>query len=360
MTADLLTDLRTRPRPRRRRLRRGAAPALVLALVGGAAACAQESGDTVTQVDVEKEGDQSQFSATAAYLSTVAEQSAAEPYRIEMDFAIDAAGEHLDVDNMMTGEIDGEQASMHVDMSSFFDQIPGGSLGVDADQMTMDMVTDGSVLYVKAPMFGALAEMAGRGGGAGAGEDLGPLADLAVVADQWGSIDPSALGDDASIGDVVGQAGAQGADPRQFLDLVSEATDPHELGDDVIKSERVQGLGATVTFGEMLAAQGRDVDEFVEQTTGGEALPQAMVDQLLQTEVPVEVWVDGDDHVRRVSLDLDLGALLSSAGVDDAEMEFSYTLTMDFFDYRADDIAIEVPEAAVDVTDAYGALLAAG
>ncbi len=356
MTADLLTDGRARARARTRRLRRGAAPALVLALVGGASACAQESGDTVTQTKVEKDGGQSQFSATAAYLSTIAEESAAEPYRIEMDFAIDAAGEHLDVDNMMTGEIDGEQASFHLDMASLLGDMPGVG-GIDADQMTMDMVTDGSLLYIKAPMFGVLSEMLAAQGASDA--DIGPLDDLAAVSDQWGSIDPAGLGGDTNIGDLVGQAGAQGADPRQFLDLVSEATDPHELGDDVIKSTRVQGLGATITFEEMLAAQGRDVDEYLAQTMAGESLPPGMVDELLQMEIPVEVWVDGDDHVRRVSLDLDMGALLSEAGLDDAESaNVSFGMTMDFFDYSADDIAIEVPEATVDITDAYGALLA--
>jgi hypothetical protein len=358
MTADLLTDTPTRRRPMGR-LRRAAAPVLVLALVGGAAACAKDAGDTVTQTKVDGgEGDQSsEFSATAAYLSTIAESSAAEPFRMELDFAIDAAGENVELDNMMTGEVDGDQSSIHMDMSSMLGQMPGAAPGADPDQLTMDMVTDGQLVYIKAPMFGFLAEQAED---MGSGGEPNPFADLAVVADQWGSIDAAALGGDVGVGDVVGQVGAQGGDPRQFLQLVSEASDPHELGDDVIKSTRVQGLGAAITFEEMLAAQGRDVDEFIAQTPGGDAIPQAMLDQMLQLEVPVEVWVDADDHVRRVKIDLDMTELLSSAGLDDDAGSVSMTTTMDFFDYGADDIAIEIPEATVDVTDAYAALLGGG
>jgi hypothetical protein len=356
MTADLLIDTGTQP-SRTRRRRRGAAPVLVLALVGGTAACAQESDGTITQTRVENVDDQSQFAATASYLTTIAEQSAAEPYRVEMDLAIDAAGEHVEVDNLLTGATDGEQASFHFDMSSLLEDIPGGG-AFDPDQMTMDMVTDGSLLYIKAPVFGALSEMMATQGASE--EELGPLAGLTAVADQWGSVDPAALGGDTNIGDIVGEAGAHGGDPRQFLDLVSEATDPHELGDDVIKSTRVRGLGATITFEDMLAAQGRDADEFVEQTTGGQPVPPAMVDELLQMEIPVEVWVDSEDHVRQVSLDLDMGALMSAAGADDAESaNASFRMTMDFFDYSADDIAIEVPEASVDITDAFAALMQA-
>jgi hypothetical protein len=356
MTAELLTDTPTRRGPRRR-LRRVAAPALVLALVGGAAACAEDAGDDVTQTKVDgggsDSGNNSNFSATAAYLSTVAESSAAEPYRVSMDFSIDAAVEHVNADDMMTGEIDGDQASFHLDMSSLFDQIPGAG-NFDASQMTMDMVTDGNLLYIKAPMFAALGAMTGGG-------DAGPYAGLAAIADQWGSVDPAALGGGADIGEVVGQAGAQAGDPRAFLDLVSEATDPHELGDDTIDNTPVQGLGATITFQEMLEAQGRDVDEYMNQVTAGEGLPDAVVDELLQTEVPVEVWVDGDNLVRRVKLDVDMTSLIASAGVEDSEMgSAAFTITMDFSDYGADDIAIEVPESAVDITDAYAALMNAG
>jgi hypothetical protein len=360
MTADLVTETPARPRPRTGRLRRAAAPALVLALVGGAAACAKDAGDTVTQTKIGEDDGQapepSEFAATAAYLSDVAESSAAEPYRIEMDFSIDAAGEHVDADNMMTGEIDGEQAAFHMDMGSLFASIPGGP---DPSEMTMDMVTDGQLIYIKAPMFAALADLASSAGGGGI--DTGSLGDLAAVADQWGSVDPAAIGDGTDVGEIVGEVGAQGADPRQFLQLVSEATDPHELGDDVIKSTRVQGIGATITFQEMLEAQGTDVGEYIDQVTSGEGLPPGAVDALLQMEMPVEVWVDADDHVREVKLQYDLGELLASAGVDDSEMgSASFAMTMDFFDYSADDIAIEIPEATVDLTEAYGELLAAG
>jgi hypothetical protein len=141
---------------------------------------------------------------------------------------------------------------------------------------------------------------------------------------------------------------------------VSEATEPHELGDDVIKSERVQGIGATVTFEQLIEAQGRDADGYMDQFGGGE-IPPALMDEIMQMEVPVEVWIDAEDHVRRVSFAIDMGELLSTAGVDDpAAASAGFDMTMDFFDYGAEDIAIEAPEATVDVTDAFGALLAAG
>ena len=80
--------------------------------------------------------------------------------------------------------------------------------------------------------------------------------------------------------------------------------------------------------------------------------------------MPVEVWVDDDDRVRRIVLDLNMGDIMAGVaeqlGEDIGDFGVSMTMSMDFTDYGDESIEIEVPEASVDITDEYLALLEGG
>src|SRR5690606_33827750 len=129
--------------------------------------------------------------------------------------------------------------------------------------LTMEMVTDGSTLYTRAPYFATIADLALETGASP--DDLGPLGDLAALDDQWGRIDLAEL----SPSQVASAAGAQSSDPRAFLDMVAHGTDVHELGTETIDGVDTRGLGAAVTYEDMIEAQGMDADDARAQMSPG-------------------------------------------------------------------------------------------
>jgi len=348
MTAQTLTT--SRPR----RARRALAPVLALVLAGAGAACAQESGDAGVTIDdgggdgSERGGD-ARFSATSEFLASAAAQSSAEPFRIEMDMAVSAMGTDIDADNLLVGQTDGDRGSFTMDFSAMFEDAPGASEMFGDAEPTMDIVTDGTALYMRSAIFATLAD-------AGATDEvLGPVAALAELGDQWGRVDLDALGEDVSLSDVASSTGAQAADPHAFLDMVTNASDPHELGSDTLRGDHVQGIGATITFGDMLEAEGQDAGSYLDSAGTSGGLGAAASQAVFDTEMPVEVWVDDDGHVRQVVVSMDMDQVMGSLDAPGASA--SLELTMDFFDYSDPTIAIEVPTESVDITDAYAELL---
>jgi hypothetical protein len=344
--------------------RRALAPALVAAALS---ACATEAdtdgaGDDVVTGAVD-------FEATGQYLAAASQRSAGEPYRFETSMAMEIAGDgdELSLDApIMAGEQDGASYEYHMDMEEWVSQVPGsaGALGGD---LSIDMASDGTALYIRAPMYASLAEQAGPAG-------IGPIGELAELGDSWGRVDLGALGD-LSLADVQSTTGgsANGSDPRAMLDAVASAEDVERLGTDEIDGTPVNGLGADLSLRDLLEAQGVDAERFVDQmaaTVGGlnQADP-AVSDEVFQTvfeaQVAFEVWVDGDGYVRRVSYEMDNLEIFSgmeglASGRLDQLDRFVTSETLDFTDYGAADISIDLPSDAVDVTDAYRRMLEAG
>lgn len=342
-------------------------PARRVAAVGSAAAllvvaaCADEASppDAATSDDV------GEFAATNEYLAGVADATDGLTYRMSMDMTMDvsAEGETMEMGGeLATGEVDGELSSTTIDMAELFDDagMPSGSLDGD---LTMEMVTDGSTLYMRAPFFATMAEAALDEGATRA--DLGPLADLGALGDEWGRIDMS----EVSPSQVASAAGGQSSDPRVFLDMAAQGSDVRELGTETIDGVEVRGLGATITYGDMIEAQGMDADDLREQMSagagvGGDEEFAEVFDQVIEgmfaMEMPVEVWVDDDDRVRRITLDMNMTEILAGvaeqAGEDIGEGGMSISMVMDFTDYGDESIEIEVPTASVDITDEFLAL----
>ena len=368
----MATDTRLRSNSsgaRRRRLT--VAAALSLTLVSGACAKAADGPDAAIDVEV---GD---FAATPEYLAGVADATDGLTYRMSMDMAmvVDAEGESFDVGGtLMTGEVDGERSTMTLDMGALLRDIaaqapadePLPEAFTEGD-LTMEMVTDGSTLYMRAPYFATIADLLLETGASP--DDLGPVGDLADLGDRWGRIDLAEM----SPSQVAGAAGAQSSDPRAFLDVVTRGTDVHELGSETIEGVETRGLGATVTYGDMIEAQGMDADDVREQMTPGAATPggdefddvfDATLEAMFAMEMPVEVWVDGDDRVRRISLDMDmtevLGVVAAEADEDPGDGALSMAMVMDFSDYGDASIEVEVPTDSVDITDDYLALIDGG
>jgi hypothetical protein len=323
------------------------------ALVLGA--CAQEAStpDTVTG------GELGDFAATTDYLSGVARAAEEQSFRMAIDMTMRGSAPGEDEfeasGQMITGEVDGETSSMVLDMGPMMDDLPPGE-SVDGD-LTMTMVTDGEAMYVQAPLFGTLAEMALSEGATRS--DLGPLAALAELDEgEWGRVDLEGL----TMAEVAQTTGAQGVSADVFLDMAADGEDVEDLGTEDIRGVETRGLGATSTFEDMILAQGVTLDEFRDQFPTGvpgeisEEELDTVIDAMLDLEIPLEVWVDDDDNVRRVTFALDMTELMSGLAELDpsaAGVEMSMDMSMDLFDYGDESIQIEVPTESTDVTDEF-------
>jgi hypothetical protein len=154
--------------------------------------------------------------------------------------------------------------------------------------------------------------------------------------------------------------------------MAARGTDVQELGTDTIGGVEVRGLGATITYGDMIEAQGLDADDVRDQMAAGagaddpefEETFDAVLEAMFAAEMPVEVWVDDDDRVRRVAMDLNMTEIMAGVaeqeGEDLGDVAMSMTMAMDFSDYGAESIEIDVPHEAVDITDEYLALIEGG
>lgn len=353
---------RSRPGPGRRRWTRSLAGLVALLSAAAAAGCGGGDGESTVGDVVTGEVD---FEATSGFLARAARRSLGEPYRIEMSMAMDISGdgEDLSIDApLMTGEQDGTRYHMTMDMGEWMEELGAGGR-LDTGELTTEMVGDDTVLYMRSPMFAAIAEQAGPN------VEMPQIEELAELGDRWGRIDVTALGA-GTLTDVQSTIGSpSGADPRALLDVVSNADDVEELGTDEVDGTGVNGLGATLTLGELYEAQGMDADELAQQMSasvgqlGGDADAAEMVEEVMGAEVRVDVWVDGEGYVRRLSYEMDplamLGALAEGAR-DEGIDEFLMRVTMEYSDYGDEGIAIELPPAgaedAADVTETFGEL----
>lgn len=359
--------------PRPSRARRALVATVAAAAVGAGPACATEADLSGPDLAVVGAGE---FAATPAYLTAVADATDGLTYRISLDMTMRfaAEGESFQAGGTFaTGEVDGDASSMTVDLGALFDEIADQMPADEAleglldGDLTMEMISDGTTAYMRLPYFRTVAEMMLDTGATRS--DLGPLADLAELGDTWGRIDLS----EVSPSEVASAAGGQTFDPGAFLDMAAQGTDVRELGTDTIDSVEVRGLGATVTYGDMLESRGMDADDLLDQMTSGagvggddefaEAFEQTM-EAMMAADIPIEVWVDGDDRVRRISLALNMTEIMAdvaeAAGEDVGDTGMSVDMVMDFTDYGDDSIQIEIPTDAVDITDEFLALMEAG
>ncbi|HKE75788.1 MAG TPA: hypothetical protein VKB57_19380 [Acidimicrobiales bacterium] len=344
--ADTTTAPTTAARLRGRRL--ALLPALALVLAAGATACAQKASDAGFDVRTGDDGRSPEFEATADYLGQAVARSEAQAYRFSEGVNIDAMGQHMGGDDFITGVRKGKASSLTMDMGGLYKGMPGVSdLGGD---LTMQMVTDGKTLYMRAPVFATLADKLG-----GSSSVPGPFGAFAALGDQWGRIDLGALGEDKAMGRLMSQAGGQGSDPGALLKVVKDADDPHDLGTDTVRGDKVHGLGATLTFEKLLAGQGVNIDDYFGSL--GSSVPaegKAILDSLRDLKMPIEVWVDDDAHVRRLVLDMDMSKLLGSlGGGEGGSGSMAVRTTMDLYDYGSPSIKVDIPAQSVDVTDEF-------
>jgi hypothetical protein len=273
----------------------------------------------------------------AELLADAAERSAAVPSRFEMFVALEGPGISSPGDEpLATGEIDGTSSHIVVDLSAAL----GSAAAVLGDiDWTMEIITLGKTMYIKAPLLADLAEMTGS--------SSGPLAAFVELADGWGSVDLGSL-TGASAEQLTSMLGGTGASPAAFYTVLATTSKLTPLGVADVNGVSSSGYETVVDLGDILAAEGTDAA----------ASDPAAVTGI---DVPFEVWLGDDGYIRRMAYEMDAEATAAAAAasgqdaddVDDTTMR----MQLDSFDFDDPSIVIEAPPDATDITDAYAALL---
>ncbi len=311
-----------------------------------------------------------------AYLAEVADVSAAESSRFEMWMDMDVAGFAMgggDVP-MAHGETQGDTSRVVLDMSAIFGSITGSDLMspeeqaefdavmARADELTMEYFQTPEYLFMRMPIMGVVADLDPVA--AAADPSLAPMLEL---ADNWGVLDLSEMPDfeTADIGEL---AGGQSADIGAYLDLLRTVGHVEKVG-----AEQVRGVETThhvidVSFTEMAAASGLDAATLEQQFSLDPTLSvedaQLLSDTMAELVMKIDVFVDDSDRVRRISVDMSFDELFELM----AEQEgsdippgltadlFTISVTMEMFDYGAEDISLQPPDPAqaIDLVEVFG------
>ena len=196
--------------------------------------------------------------------------------------------------------------AMTVDLSETL-----GSMGATGDDATLEQRTGGTVLYMRSPLLS-------RAAGIATGKWLKfDLTELAKVKD----VDLSQL-----------QEAARN-DPRQGLAFLEGVTQDgvDELGHDDVRGVETTRYRAEVDLEKALSRSGSVTDR--------EAFKR-LVESVGTKTVEVDVWIDGDNRIRRVRIPYRAPYKTGTAGV---------TMTLEYFDFGAKVDVAPPPES--DVVD---------
>lgn len=279
---------------------------VVLALAGMLTLAAAGCGGSQPQAPVR----------TLASLEGVADRSTkADTARFEMLMRMTLPGVEDELELSASGAFDRlvNRAQLSIDMSGFVQLLgaafggAGADLGDPAD-WKLEAVQDKTVVYLKLP---AVAK------------------DKLPAGKSWIRADAAQLGKaGAGLGDLGSVAGG---DPRDVLEILKAAAgDLEPLGREDVRGVSTSRYRASL-----------DLAKLTELAVPKEAAGFGNIDQLLEqtglSTVPLEVWVDDDDLVRRMDI-----SLAATAPGNQGEMKLS--LRIELYDYGTP-LFIELPPA---------------
>jgi hypothetical protein len=275
--------------------------ALLLAAALLLPACGGGDGDSVSAAPV----------AEAASKTTEAGS-----YRMEFTMTMEAVGQSFTMRGDGVFGYSPARGRMTVDPGKL-DELSGGAVGTDR----LEFVFDGLVYYMRIPEG---------------------LTALGGVGDKWLKIDLEEAGGETGVDlGALQQANQNPAQLMQFLRGTSD--DIEELGEEQVRGVETTHYRATVDFdaaAERTAEIGELSDEMREQVRA--EIERTKRQTGLET-LPVDVWLDEDDLVRRIRMDFTFPLEGEEVGVE---------VTMDLFDFGVDvDVAPPPPDQTVDITE---------
>lgn len=333
--------------------------ALITVLVLLAAGCGKSSS-TVT------------VEATGEFLAASADRTVEEGtgrYEATVSYTGEDAAFFGDAELTMTGAYDvaAERWMGTADMGAFItDMLEGSMLQGDtldpaaeaelsrfrelaeSGELQMEMVQDGTVLYMHLGLFTALAQMEGT---------EGVPADL---RDRWMRMDLTELGGMGQLQESLGTSGSM--DPQATLEMLhGSAGGVEDRGSAEVRGVETTRLSGTVTIRDAIEAQpDAELRERMEGMLAGLGMSG-----MLDLEYSVEVFVDDQGRVRRVAMDIPLDEAIAempeeALGVEGAgdaaalPTDLGMSMTMDYFDL-GEDVEIRVPAAdeTVDHTELF-------
>ena len=359
--------------------------ALLVSMALVAAACGSSSngpdgGDAREQPTQVSTVDPAQVTGAFSFAKVAESVESGSSFRADTFFTIDmgpglALGS--DTEPMATMETDGAVIHVVSDMGAMLADGPFAPPGLaeHRDELTMESYSDGQILLVKVPFAGVLHDL---------GLGFFPRA-LRELDDNWGLVRLSEVG---GLAQAMGGTSNSGViDPESVARLVAAIADPSEGETVTVRGVEATQVTGKVEFGELVAAQGMDPEEFVSSMT--ELFPvsngaeRQMVDDTLAglLAAPTEVTVAYDDQFRLRVLEtrMDLGDLLSQIAESAAQasgeelspqdlsdlrsqLDLSMVTRIEVYDYDSPDIDLTMPDvsSAVDVTDVFDQLFAGG
>ncbi|MEM7285263.1 MAG: hypothetical protein AAF480_02845 [Actinomycetota bacterium] len=278
--------------------------------------------------------------------SAASATSAVDSYRFEVNFAmyIADAGTVLDVapDAPLTiGAVAGDRTWLSSDIGPIFEAIfaaagNGSVRDLLGDDLSMEAITDGTSLYLRAPLFASMAQLGALPGGEG----------LVALGDSWGYVDLTATGLTAE--ELAGLTGAQtGASAEDLLALVAAVGgNVTDQGASEVRGVATTRYRAEIGLADVLDAQGMTVDEIAALSAGT---------GIANVTIPFDIDVDADGRVRRMTVVIDTAFISDLVGEPaPAGTEARISTTVELYDFGSQiDIVDPTTLGAVDVTSSF-------
>lgn len=267
-------------------------PALIVPLLT-TAACATPAEDASVEVRASAEATMTlqavpemvAEAGTASFETVLAMSVNGESVELTADGAFDSANERM---------------AMEIDTGAMFGGLAAG-LGLEMPKgfgEPMQVVTDGTTVYLRAPMLSG--------------------------ADEWVSAAPEDVGAGS---DALG-FGAGTYDPSAYLAVLRGVTgEPEVVGTEDVRGVPTTHYEATVDLRDAMASS----------PEGQRDLLQEVLGQLGDGSLTLEAWVDAEGLPRRLAMDM--GDMVSWLGLGG---DTGVVMTMELFDY-GQPVAIQVP-----------------
>lgn len=231
--------------------------------------------------------------------------------KMAMEMKMSGGAQEMTINAEGAFEFESQRGSMTMDLGALGAQMGGGKI---------EMITDGTILYMKMPNAAAMG-----------------------VTTPWVKMDLEKMGGAAGMGQL---SQLNNNDPSRTLDMLRGVSDDvEEVGTEDVRGTSTTHYKATIDLEKALAETPED---------GREALQQ-QVQTLGTTTLPVDVWIDDEGLLRRQEVTMDLSNA-DTGGAPAGATPTSMFMRMEMFDFGAE-VNVEPPPAnqVTDIADMPGA-----